>query len=427
MAPLGRQRTAIPRGRQAPGHVNQEAEYQEIHHGVLKASEAAQGFLVAVAEARPGVPGSAVTSGVRTKLQSGILHQLVDLGNSRCGRDQTDAEHRLQKVLQEAREYRAMVEKDVGRGEESGAIKVPDGVLRKGFVGPRKDLIAPLRSASSQQSPPGRRQEGKFPSQQPQNIYEVLLQLGSDSEHGRSPAHCSQVLWSGTRTAAGCQQLLIGGGVEMILRAMAVQIGTEWFQESACDTLQRISSICKLSKTQCSQAIQAVVSSMTSNPAHEGLQESACGALQSLAHLHGSHATVVQEGGFEAIITAIRRHGCHNHGLLWAACDTLHTITGLEPQHLPGFVQSGGIEAIIEAMVKGPREQPGMPCCFALLQHVAKSSAVAHNRICAARTLHGMKQEWVSQLDSQGNQHLLPPGKVRLPPMASPHGITQGR
>merc|ERR1712224_267743 len=156
-----------------------------------------------------------------------------------------------------------------------------------------------------------------------------------------------------------------------------------------------------MSCAQCFSGIQAVIASMTLNPEQYGLQEAACGALQSLACLHASSSLVVQEGGVEAIVAAMHAHNhCHgssSHGLLWAACDALHALIELEPQCLAGFMHSGGVEAIVQAMVNGPREQPGMSSCFALLQHVAKSSPAAHNRICAARTLYGMRQEWISQ------------------------------
>merc|ERR1712159_402074 len=51
---------------------------------------------------------------------------------------------------------------------------------------------------------------------------------------------------------------------------------------------------------------------MSSKPDHNGLQEAACGALQSLASLHGTATLVLQQGGVEAIVKAIHTSNqCH--------------------------------------------------------------------------------------------------------------------
>merc|ERR1712182_90531 len=135
------------------------------------------------------------------------------------------------------------------------------------------------------------------------------------------------------------------------------------------------------------------VASMTSNLQHDGLHEAALGAMQALAPLHVG-ASPVLEASVEAIVNLIQaRNQCPqpcSHSLLWAACDALHTIMVLEHQCLEAFMQRGGIETIVQAMMEGPTEQPGVSCCFAFLQYVAKRSAAAHNRVCAARTLYGM-------------------------------------
>lgn len=114
-------------------------------------------------------------------------------------------------------------------------------------------------------------------------------------------------------------------------------------QESACKAIRPISGMKGLSEV---RVIDVVLSAMRLHPDHLGIQKEACHALWDLADTEYQRELIVQKGGPELILEAIRKFN-HNPAFAELAMGSLGNIAVSGPNQMT-MAEKGVIEVVLD-------------------------------------------------------------------------------
>merc|ERR1719253_89045 len=148
------------------------------------------------------------------------------------------------------------------------------------------------------------------------------------------------------------------GGVEAIVRAMVMHLGSPVLQESACFALHNVACTNEYQQliAEC-DGIEAAVKAMRAHPDHAGVQESGCSVFHNVANGPAECLEAVNRSSVvEAVIEAMQGHPAHagvqekaSHALGQVG-DVRRRVIELEDRRLRDkIVALGGAEALRKA------------------------------------------------------------------------------
>ncbi|CAB9512061.1 armadillo repeat containing 6 [Seminavis robusta] len=150
-----------------------------------------------------------------------------------------------------------------------------------------------------------------------------------------------------------CSSVLLNGGIEALLDAMAAQKDVPGVQEAACKVLgvlvyNRESHKEWLAE---SEGLAAILGAMHLHRTDVGVQEAACGALHNFVFGHEpSQLLAAQSGAITAVVNAMDAHRS-NPGVQELGCAALANIAcHTNPDILRSIVHQGGLGTVLSAM-----------------------------------------------------------------------------
>eukprot|EP00746_Dinoflagellata_sp_MGD_P018405 gnl/MRDRNA2_/MRDRNA2_142660_c0_seq1.p1 gnl/MRDRNA2_/MRDRNA2_142660_c0~~gnl/MRDRNA2_/MRDRNA2_142660_c0_seq1.p1 ORF type:complete len:582 (-),score=107.99 gnl/MRDRNA2_/MRDRNA2_142660_c0_seq1:122-1867(-) len=175
------------------------------------------------------------------------------------------------------------------------------------------------------------------------------------------------------------------GAIQTVLKAMQLNLGNAWQQETGCDFLTVIGTT-DAGVTVITEAggVDAVIVAMRVHSAYDGALRAACNVLHNIAR-HGTDkkAIVVDDGGVVIIVKAMRAH-LSSSSLIAAACGALGALAWKNAESKNAVAKAGGIEAIVSG-IKMQKSSPDVQenACKAL-RSIMGNSTEHRNRIARA-------------------------------------------
>ena len=94
--------------------------------------------------------------------------------------------------------------------------------------------------------------------------------------------------------------------------------------------------------------IDAVVSALRSHGgSHAGVAEHGCWALRNLAVNADNQKTIAEAGGIEMILSVMKKHGASNAGVAKQGCGALWSLAANNAHNKTTIAAAGGIEIIL--------------------------------------------------------------------------------